>query len=78
MMHYNKFSQLMLGYLFFDRIGWEWAWLLIPAMPLIYLLHKIDKKHLLVAENEINFESNPHFKKVLKDMEDRIIMEVNK
>ena len=74
MMNYQRLSAPILTFLLFDRVGWGWFPLaLAVGLPLAYMIHRIDKEYLLVAENQMNLESNPYFLRLLADMEKRIV-----
>lgn len=68
----GRITQLMVVWLYFDRAGWSWWWLL--AIPGLWAVHEFDKRLALPAESSAQTRSNEivmDIHRMVKELHDR-------
>lgn len=58
------FNFAMVGFLFFDRVGWEWYYLLL--IPIWFLFAYLDVRYIIPREFDYLHRKSPVFKELLK------------
>lgn len=63
----SKFNFVMIAYLFFKEVGFNWWYLL--AIPIFLIWIYIDLKYIMPQEYEYIHNKSPYLKKLMKQTE---------
>jgi hypothetical protein len=63
----SRFNFFMVAYLFFEKVGWNW-WYLLLVPPFLLWIY-IDLKYVMPKEGEYLARKNPFFTKLMKNTE---------
>ena len=68
--HFGKVSQGMVVWLFMESLKNRYGvslWWILAFIPLVFIVHYIDKKHIYPQESEVAFKDNPAWKRLTED-----------